>query len=51
MIKAADLFEWLKRRMDEEVYIEGDCLHCWSDDYIVIGDNEDEDDDDDEEDE
>lgn len=44
MIKGEELFDWLKRRIDEEFYIEGDCLHCYSDDYIEIGDNEDEED-------
>lgn len=44
MIRVRELIDWLKERIDEEVYIDGDDLHCWSDDLIHIGDNEDEED-------
>lgn len=44
MLKVRELIDWLTLRVDEEVYIDGDDLHCWSDDYIHVGDNEDEED-------
>jgi hypothetical protein len=44
MLRVRELIEWLTPRLDEEVYIDGDDLHCWSDDFIHIGDNEDEED-------
>jgi hypothetical protein len=44
MIRVRDLMDWLKPRIDEEVFIEGEDLCCWSDDRIAIGDNEDEED-------